>query len=389
MTGLKYPLAGMLFLGYALGNLYKFSYFSPDIRISLLDISVFLCILYTIYVHKNKLISIYRVNKFTKPFLNFVLWAFFSLLISFFSWGARAVTVGSLYLFRFLSLGLLFLFFKQFSRTEILRGLRFLSLVIIITGLFQYLFFPDIRKLAVSDWDPHYFRVVGSLLDPGFMGIMLLFVMLFLVFFPLKKLWQQRCLFGLAYLLFALTYSRAGFLAAFVALSLFAYFRKTWKLFFIGTVILTLTLILLPRGPGGEGVKLERTSTIMARLINWKNSLTVFIRYPVLGVGFNTYRYAQRDLGYLNQDSWLHSHAGAGADSSLLFVLATTGLFGFLLYLNYLKAFLTFFGFGSLPGLSLAALLVHSLFLNSLFYPWVLVWLALITALEIRDYKLR
>ena len=43
----------------------------------------------------------------------------------------------------------------------------------IIDPVFNYFIFPDVRSLAVDQWDPHYYRLVGSLLDPGFTGIIL------------------------------------------------------------------------------------------------------------------------------------------------------------------------------------------------------------------------
>jgi len=53
---------------------------------------------------------------------------------------------------------------------------------------------------------------------------------------------------------------------------------------------------------------------------------------PLFGVGFNSLRFMKRDYGFLNQD-WQESHSGAGVDSSVLFVWATTGVFGLGIYL--------------------------------------------------------
>jgi len=145
-------------------------------------------------------------------------------------------------------------------------------------------------------------------------------------------------------------------------------------------LVFTLTVLLLPR-PGGEGVRLEREASIKARLINWKQSLIIAKDHPFFGVGFNTYRYAQKNYGFLEEKNWQVSHAGAGADSSLLFVLATTGIVGLSAYLLLLKRILdALFSIPlSPPSLaafaSLLALLVHSLFANSLFYPWIMGWL--------------
>jgi O-antigen ligase len=145
-------------------------------------------------------------------------------------------------------------------------------------------------------------------------------------------------------------------------------------------LLLGITLIVLPRSPDGEGVKLERTSSIQARIQNWRNSLIIIRDHPIFGVGFNTYRYAQRAYGFTDTSKWLQSHAGAGADSSLLFVTATAGVFGLLAYLWYLRSLNQLRTPNSELQVVLVALLVHSLFLNSLFYPSVMLWLALLTA---------
>jgi O-antigen ligase len=53
---------------------------------------------------------------------------------------------------------------------------------------------------------------------------------------------------------------------------------------------------------------------------------------PIIGVGFNTYRYTQeKKLG--NEDSVMVSHAGAGTSNSYLLVLATTGVVGLFIFI--------------------------------------------------------
>lgn len=157
---------------------------------------------------------------------------------------------------------------------------------------------------------------------------------------------------------------------------------KSWNILVKIFLLLSVTLIILPRAPGGEGVKLERTSSIQARIINWQNSLKIFLDHPLIGVGFNTYRYAQKDYGFLETLVWQKSHAGAGADSSLLFVAATTGIIGLVFYLRYIGVWWKLSAIRPVLRLSLAALLAHSFFLNSLFYPFLLFWLSLILSLS-------
>ncbi len=85
------------------------------------------------------------------------------------------------------------------------------------------------------------------------------------------------------------------------------------------------------------------------------------------------------------------SHAAGGVDSSILFLLVTTGVVGLsaYLYLLYManvsdKSKKNTTQIQNLYLSSVCALLMHSLFVNSLFYPWVLLWMwILIASMEI------
>ena len=94
---------------------------------------------------------------------------------------------------------------------------------------------------------------------------------------------------------------------------------------------------------------------------------------PILGVGFNTLRYYQKNLP--------ENQAGAGLDNSWLFVLATSGALGFLGYLGIWGKALNKFK-NPLVVSSLFALFVHAFFVNSLFYPWVMAWMWILLAME-------
>jgi len=139
------------------------------------------------------------------------------------------------------------------------------------------------------------------------------------------------------------------------------------------------TYFLLPR-PAGEGGKIERTYTIEARLINYQQALMIAKEHPFFGVGFNTYRYAQRDYGFFEAEEWRISHSGAGADNSWLFVLATTGAFGFLSYLWFWGRALKESKKKTIVLVSLLALIIHAFFVNSLFYSWIMAWIWILLA---------
>lgn len=323
-----------------------------------------------------------------RPFFAFFGIATFSLVLGASRATEGQVVAGALYLLRFLSYILLYFAVWELIRrhrefkTKIINSLIVVGSAIAIFGWIQYLLFPDIRPLFEFGWDDHYFRLVGTFLDPGFTGILLVFFTLFVF----TKIWGRRgewanwllILLGVSSL--ALTYSRASILAFMAGLAVLYIVRRNEKLFIGGVVLLVLTVFLLPR-PGGEGVNLSRTSTIQARLENYKQTFEVGIKNPLFGTGFNLYRYA-------NTSAVRDSHAGAGADSSFIFVFATTGIAGLSIYLwlwwKVLK--LGWKRRNTQVGLVLLAsstsLLIHSLFSNSLFYPWVLGWMALLLALQ-------
>lgn len=204
-----------------------------------------------------------------QSFLAFLFIAIFSLFLEANTVSESQFLTGSLYLLRFAFY--IFLYFavwellrrhKEF-RTKVVNSLLVVGSAIAIFGWVQYLLFPDIRPLFEYGWDDHYFRLVGTFLDPGFTGILLVFFTLFVF----TKVWGRRgewgiwvlALLGISSL--ALTYSRASILAFMAGLTVLYIVRRNEKLFIGGVVLLVLTVFLLPR-PGGEGVHLERTSTI-------------------------------------------------------------------------------------------------------------------------------
>lgn len=380
-------LIPLLFAAFTWGNIWKFSFFSSDVRVSFLDLCVGSLVLLTLVATKSTLFKLFKKSPLVHAVIGFFVIGLISLLISGSSYGLTALVVGAFYLLRWLAYSLFFVYFLRFSHGQLEKIIIFFSVLIVAMGILQYLFFPDIRALQIAEWDPHYFRVVGSLLDPGFMGIMLVLVLLYFT-----QKFQRFAPYSLiiwltAYLAFAFTYSRSSYLAFVAGMAAIAYYKKSWKLILSMVALLAFTLLVLPRSPDGEGVKLERTSSIIARLDNWKRSLAIISDHPVIGVGFNTYRYAQRSYGIADDSKWLKSHAGAGADSSLLFATATSGLAGLLIYLWYLRSLKRLSSKNYGLKVTLAALIIHSCFLNSLFYPYVMLWVSLLVALEIRRQK--
>ena len=387
------------FIIFTLGQLARVSLAPFEINIHLADIIVGLLVstwLIWKLVKRDKFIF----PPLTKQIFLFFFIALVSLAINSADiLSGREMFVSWLYLFRWLFYsGLYFVVYDLGQmkisnfKFQISNWLIGAGLVSAILGLAQYAFLPDTRFLEASGWDPHYYRLIGTFLDPGFLGaiFVLALILLTVKLWSIRKLSYQAFFWLIIYSALALTYSRASYLAYLGAMGTIAWIRRAPKFFLAVLVAGVITVLVLPR-PGGEGVKLERESTIRFRLINWQQSLTIAKDHLLFGVGFNAYRYVQRDYGYLDFANWRVSHSGGGADSSLLFTLATTGIFGLLAYLwLWGRIFVNSFKTLNLVALaSVVALVVHSWFVNSLFYPWIMAWMWIILGMgAIKERKL-
>lgn len=360
----------------------------PNISLYLTDIILFLLVMswmiWKFFDKKKK----YRLPPLAKPIFLFSALALISLLVNLSVFGFKESLVGSLYLIRWLFYaGIYFVVFDLRKKLDWLKwrhqpySLLILGSAIAIFGLVQYFLWPNFKALETLNWDPHFYRLVGTFFDPGFTGLILALNLFLIIIFWLESKNKWFLILGFVnYLALALTYSRASWLVFLLGAGLILLSKKAFKLLIGMGILLVVTFFLLPR-PAGEGGKIERTYTINARLVNYQQSLTIAKDHPFLGVGFNNYRYAQRDYGFLSFDEWQTNHAGAGADNSFLLVLATTGIFGFLAYLWLWGRILKENKKNILIVVSLLAIIIHSLFLNSLFYPWIMAWLWLLLVL--------
>ena len=144
----------------------------------------------------------------------------------------------------------------------------------------------------------------------------------------------------------------------------------------VGAVFIIL-LLLLPRPLGNESVKLERIFTLTERVTQWKEAGDIISNYPILGVGFNTLRFARRNLS-LTSAEFLMGHSGAGVDNSFLFIGVTSGIIGLLSFIFLL--IILFIKISYTAKLILGAILIHGFFLNSFFLPFVMMWFWLVIA---------
>lgn len=350
--------------------------FGQLLRISIFNASDILAIAalaYLVLIKKEGL-------KVLDPLKDFLIIALFSLLYSVFNFKSLSVLTGALYLLRVISYFYLYkLSFNAIREDPKLKQVIFNSLLAVsfavaIFGWIQYFFYPDLTSLKYLGWDDHLYRLVGTFLDPGFTSLIIVFggVISFV-----KKKYLLLAFFAVT---LAFTYSRAGYLAFAASLFLASLIFKKFKAFLISLACFLIVVFLLPK-PVGEGVNLARTYSISSRINNYKETFEIFKKSPVIGVGFNNICLARKI--YLD-DINLSSHSCSGSDSSLLLVLATTGILGFMVFVSSVSKILFALKRGFYTKVFLviiSAVFIHSFFVNSLFYSWVMGYLAISASL--------
>jgi hypothetical protein len=218
------------------------------------------------------------IRRYKKPeifsyFQNFLIVAAFSWVVGATLFQKSEIFIGLLYLIRLSAYFYFFVFASHFKDKKLLlNSLLGVSIFSAVFGWVQYFFYPDLRFLYWLGWDDHLNRLVGTFLDPSFMGLILVLGLTI----ALHKKMKFLILFLLASIAF--TYSRASFLAAFVPLV----YKRAW----VFLAIFISLIVFLPRTEG-EGVRLERTSSIYGRIESYQESLEIFKKNPVFGVWFD------------------------------------------------------------------------------------------------------
>jgi len=363
-----------------------------EVNIYLLDLLVFAILTSWLIWHwwnKKKILT----STYTKSLFSFWIILLFSWLINFKRYFLQETLVGLGYLVRFIVYSSLSLVVydlgkrhSKINKNYILNCFCRWSIILSLVGITQYLFLPDTRFLLASGWDEHYFRVIGPFLDPNFLGLVLALGILGIIWElrEIKGNWRRILLAIIIGIPFFLTYSRSSYLALLVGVAVWLFLQKKQRIFFIFLFTFLFLLLLLPR-PGGEGVKLERVASIEQRIESWQQALVIWQKNPLFGVGFNNYRYFSRDSDFFSTD-WQINKAGAGVENSFLFILATSGVIGLMGLIGLIRRIVietlaskSNFKYLVLP--SLAAITIHSFFLNSFFYPWVIVWWSFLMSL--------
>ncbi|MBP9719360.1 MAG: O-antigen ligase family protein [Candidatus Levybacteria bacterium] len=330
-------------------------------------------------------------GKLVFPIVLFFLACVLSLLVNSGVYSLPQAMIASLYLLRWVMYAGLYFVVKDFS-SSFKQKLIFLLLgigqVIVGIGYIQYFSYPSLRNLYYLGWDEHLYRMFSVFLDPNFAGVF--FVLVFLLTFGMGLQQYQKKQYLLFSILFLfsffdiiavyLTYSRSAFFMLLVSIFYFLWFYGKKRYIAAVFIVLLVLLFISPKSFQTEGTNIFRIASSEARVESAQTAIEIAQKNPVFGVGFNAYRYAQNRYGYLTDSVWQETHAGAGTDNSYLFVLATTGIVGISAYLFLLtrmvklarskKDILHVVVISSLMGI-----FVSSLFINSLFYIFIMEWL--------------
>lgn len=358
-------------------------------------------LLWLFIILKNRKFSIFKTF-LTKPLFIFVGICLLSLLV-----GARFLTIHSflialLYPVRFCLYAMIFFIIKDFdkkSKMNVVKLLVVSATVIVAGGIVQYFLYPNLRNLYYLGWDEHLYRLFSSFLDPNFAAlfISLFLTLLFALLFAAK---DKRARFALgvislfSFIALLLTYSRTGYLMFGVCVLILFLLLKKYIIPVVALIILAIGLFLIPKNSASEGAHLFRVNSLYARGFSDENALTIFSQNPILGVGFNAYEFASQRYK-LTKPSLYPNHAAAGTDNSFLLVLATTGIVGFLsfIYLQWAIIAGVFLQYKNSRPRSLHAMLclaflvslvglwVSSLFINSLFYSFIMEWMWILLGL--------
>jgi O-antigen ligase len=244
---------------------------------------------------------------------------------------------------------------------------------------FAQLVYPE--SVQYADWDPQGHRLVSTFLDPNYAGALLVVALLVsagrIAAGVRVPAWRVAIL--LAALL--LTLSRSSFLALAVGLLGVLVVRGvSLRALKVAALLALLATPAIPRLLTFAATfnKLSVDESALARLVAWGRALRVFADNPIIGVGFNTYGYVGRFYGF---DS--SSASGFALDGGLLFIAVMTGIVGVALYVALLALVVlrcrrvwrdgaaTSDERGVAVGVAAAtaAMVVHSLFVNSLLLP--------------------
>ncbi|PIZ73490.1 hypothetical protein COY07_01955 [Candidatus Peregrinibacteria bacterium CG_4_10_14_0_2_um_filter_43_11] len=410
MQNLLLFLFGLILLSPVSGELWRLSVFWFALLPSDLLIPIFF-VVWVIYKLKHD--RVIRFGKIGKTILLFLFVMFIGYFINVFRFDGREMIMAASYFARFvLYIVMAFITFdllkndrKKYFLMVAVGAMMFSFFFISVLGFLQLHYFPSFLDLGMDaqGWDPHIGRLLSTWFDPNFVGGYLAFMLsvvlaLGLYFYDCKKqlysfLFVVLTLIGMVALYY--TFSRSGYLAfAFSVLGLT--FFKSRKLLIVFILVGLLGIGFSPRVQERVGNAVDSAKALIGvdsqraldptarlRVDSWNNAFEIIHDHPWIGVGYSRYSHEIIARGH----GLASDHNVGGSDSSLLTLWATTGIFGLLTYLligfvammvavrriSQKKDFKSYLNVGLLAAFF--GIMIHSVFVNSLLYPLLMVYL--------------
>jgi len=349
----------------------EFNFYLSDLMLVLFTVVGFIYLL----VKKSLKINI--------PLIFFSLFgvvALISLLFNIESYNFNQILISSSYLVRFIAiLGTVIVltnlvYLGELTSDELIEIIISYILAFCLMGFIQYIILPDFTVLDSSlGWDPHKYRLASTFFDPNYAGSFLVLGIAALAYkFDKNKNISVLDFVALISILSGvlITYSRSAWLMLSALVFVLGFKYKTIML--LSILIFFGAYIAVPRIQTRLTGTTDPADSAQFRLISWRKALDVFVANPVLGVGFNAFRYSQESV-LVDYSDAKKINSGAGSDSSFLLVLATTGVIGFAMFIvAYLFPIIWSNGNIFVFGITIA-LALNTQFINSLFYPQILL----------------
>lgn len=371
---------------------------SPAQAITLSDISIaitVICFLIYSFFNKTKLLI---PKKIFFSFLIFTTLAFASTILALSTLSFIKILSSLLFLIRFVAyFSVALIAFNIIEKKEIsnwLNSILSLGLIFALLGFIQIVFLPDLSFLTIFGWDPHINRLASTVIDPNFTGVILVFFFtISTTLYLFKKRYIYLALSLIFFIAIFLTFSRSSYLAFLTSIVVLGTIKSP-RIIFLFLLIFTTAILLIPKARTRVAGAFTLDETATARIESWQNAYTIFRKNWLFGIGFNTFRYIQETQGNFTFDSPQGNHSGSGTDSSLLLVALTTGILGLLSFVLFLFFILKSFAkntrskYIKTTGVSsFIALLVHSQFVNSFFFPQVMIIIWFLIGLSFVDEK--
>lgn len=388
----------IIFLGsFSLGEVIRLD-LGNNVSIKPVDIVAVILLLVWIIENLKRFTKGIKSNSLFTPIMWVVAIMIISLAVNFKNFSSNEILVGLSYIARWVLYASLFFAVKSFPKKfkeKILYLLVLVGGLVTFFGFIQYFFYSNLKNLYYLGWDEHMHRMFSTFLDPNFAGAFFVLYLIFLLgilsyLFKNNKI-KQAWLIGLisffTFIAIFMTFSRSALIMLFTSIIIFSILTKKIKWIFGLILISVIFVFLSSKSFYIENINLFRVVSTEARIYSARTAIRIINDNPFLGVGFNTYRYAQIKYGFINAINY--SHADAGTDNSFLFVFATTGIIGLIFYLSLLwkmikksysdyklykeknvQKYLAIAAIASIGGV-----IVDSFFINSLFYSFIMIWM--------------